>query len=120
MSAETELYSALSGATAVTSLVAQRIYPDAVPQEQRGPSIAYARQGTEPVTTIHSAAPLGAFALLEVACMAAKRADADAVADAAIAALGAAQFVLQDRRAEFDSDLQLWGTVLTVRKWSTT
>lgn len=119
MSAETDLYSALSGDAALAAVVGTRIYPDAVPQEQVGACIAYARQGTEPVLTIHSAAPVGAFVLLEVVCMAAKRADAEDVADKALVPLAAAQFQLTDRRAEYDSDLQLWGTVLTVRKWST-
>ncbi len=118
MSAETELYAALSGASAVTALVSTRIYPDVVPQEQTVPAIAYARTDTEYLTTIHSAVPLGQFVSLEVVCMAEARDDADAVADAAITALGAAAFVLLTRAQEFDNDRLLWGTVFSVRKFT--
>ena len=119
MSAETSLYTALSSATGVTDLVATRIYPDSVPAEQQVPSVAYARTETEYVTTIHSAAPLGAFVSVEVVCMARTRAMAVAVADAALAAVQAVQFIPTSRRVDFDADLNLWGTVLALRVWST-
>ena len=119
MSAETELYAALSGAPAVTALVSTRIYPDAVPQEQTVPSIAYARTDTEYVITIHSGVPQGEFATFEVVCMAEARDLADAVADAAIAALGAAGFFLLTRAQELDTEKNLWGTVVSVRRFTT-
>lgn len=119
MSAETDLYAALSGASAVTAIVGTRIYPDAVPQDVKGASVAYARLGTEFVSTIHAAAPIGGWASIEVVCMAAKRADADDLAGKVNTAAAGAGFVLVDQRAEFDSDLGLWATVLTLRKWTT-
>ena len=42
MSAETVLYSTLTGASAVTAIVATRIYPDVVPLEVELPCVAYA------------------------------------------------------------------------------
>jgi len=119
MSAETLLYTTLSGASGVTDLVSARIYPDTVPAEQNVPSVAYARTDTEYVPSIHSATPLGAFVSLEVVCMARMRATADSIADAVLAAVQAAFFIPTSRRAEFDADLNLWGTVLALRVWST-
>jgi len=118
MSAETQLYAALSGAAGVTALVSTRIYPDAVPQEQALPSMAYARLETEYVTTIHGSS-LGQFGTFEVVCMAEARDTADAIADAVVTALGAQSWQLQSRRQEFDGDSNLWGTVLAVRIFTT-
>jgi hypothetical protein len=115
MSSETVLYSTLAGDAPVSALVGTRIYPDVVPQDATGAAIAYLKVGTEPVTTIHSSIPLATFTTLEVWCMAGARAEAEAVAAAAVNALGAALFQLLDRRAEFDQDSELWASVLTVR-----
>ncbi len=118
MSAETSAYSALSGAGAVTALVDTRIYPDFVPQEKTLPAIAIARTETEYVTTIHSGTPVAAEVTLDVHCMAATRAGAEALADAALAALGAATFTLQGRTPQFDPEgPELFSTVLTVNFW---
>jgi hypothetical protein len=123
VSSETLLYSTLTGASAVTAIVgtgsSARIYPDVVPQQITGSSIAYLRISTEPLTTIHSSIPLGGFAVIEVWCMTSKRVDAETLADAVQAALGAAQFGLVDRRVEYDAENELWAAVLTVRHFST-
>lgn len=118
MSAESQLYAALSGAAGVTALVSTRIYPDAVPQEQALPSMAYARIETEYLSTIHGSS-LGQFGTFELVCMAEARDDADAIADAVAVVMGAQSWQLQSRRQEFDSDSNLWGTVLAVRIFST-
>jgi hypothetical protein len=119
VSSETLLYSTLSTAAPVVALVGTRIYPDVVPQNVTGSAIAYIKVNTEAVATIHTATPAATFTTLEVWCMAGARAAAEAVADASQTALGAALFVLQDRRAEFDPDSELWASVLTVRHFST-
>jgi len=118
MSSETTLYSTLAADPAVSALVDARIYPDVVPQDVTGAAIAYLKVGTEPVTTLHTNVPLASFTTLEVWCMAGKRADAEAVASAAMDALGAALFNLLDRRAEFDADNDLWASVLIVRHFA--
>jgi len=41
MSAESELYAALSGHAALTALVSTRIYPDAIPEDQPLPAVVY-------------------------------------------------------------------------------
>jgi hypothetical protein len=119
MSAETELYNALTGAAPVAAIVSTRVYPDLVPQEQALPAIGYARLGTEPIGTIHSSAPVVERVTLEVACMAATRISADALADAAATAMGAAGFRATDRRAEIDSENNFSATVITVVRLTT-
>jgi hypothetical protein len=52
MSAETDLYAALSGRAALTALVGARIYPDAIPEGDALPAIVYQRAGTVPSTTL--------------------------------------------------------------------
>jgi hypothetical protein len=114
VSAESDLYTALSGAAAVTAIVSTRIYPDVVPQEQTIPSVAFARIGTQYERTIHSATPIMQTATLEIACMDDKRADAEALADAVVTAAAGSGFRVMDRRAELDSENGIWATVLTV------
>ena len=82
MSAETLLYSTLSGAAAVTAIVSTRIYPDVVPQDATLPCVAFNRIDTVYHTTIHSAVPVAETAILEITCMAGTRVNADALADA--------------------------------------
>jgi len=114
VSAESDLYTALSGAAAVTAIVSTRIYPDVVPQEQTIPSVAFARLGTQYETTIHSATPIAQTSTLEIACMDDKRVDAETLADAVVTAVTGARFRLLDRRAELDNENGIWATVLTV------
>ena len=114
MSVESTLYSTLSGAAGVTALVSTRIYPDVVPQEATLPCVAFARLDTAYENTIHSAAPILETATMEISCMATTRVGADALCDAVLAAVGAAQFIPVGRRAEFDFDNQMYATVLSV------
>jgi len=114
VSAETVLYAALTAAAGVTALIGTRVYPDVVPQESALPCAAFARLDTEYTTTIHSGVPIAENTTIEISCMALTRASADDVCNAVIAAAGAAGFTPTGRRAEFDSDQQLWATVLTV------
>lgn len=114
MSVESTLYSTLSAAAGVSALVSSRIYPDVVPQEATLPCVAFARLDTLYENTIHSAVPVIETATMEISCMAVTRIAADALCDAVLAAVGAAQFVPVGRRAEFDFDNQMYAAVLTV------
>lgn len=114
MSAETLLYSTLSAAAPVTAIVGTRIYPDVVPQDAALPCVAFYRIDTVYHNTIHSAVPVAETAILEITCMATTRVGADALADAALAAVGAAGFVAAGRRGEIDTENGLWATTLTV------
>lgn len=113
MSAENTLYSTLSGASGVTAIVGTAIYPDILPQDAEVPAVAFARTGTEFVSTIHAAAPLGASVTLEISCIARTREDADALADAVETAASAGGFVIADRQAQLDLETDLWATMLS-------
>ena len=122
MSAETQLYSTLSNAAAVTAIVgsgsATRIYPDFIGQTIVCPAIVYRRAETENVRTIHSSAILASLVTLEIWCMATSaRAGADALADAVETALASSTFAVVNRRAEFDADTETFVTVLTASYW---
>ncbi len=116
MSAETVLYSTLSGAAGVTAIVSTRIYPDVVPQEAALPAIAFARAETEYVNTIHGTT-VAKRAVLEVWCMAAGRAAAEALGDAVESAARTGGFMPSGRRPEFDDEADTWAAVLTVDYW---
>jgi hypothetical protein len=122
MSAETALNTALLAAPAVTAIVgsgsAARVYPDVVPQDKGLPALAYARVATEPILTVHSAAPIATRATLEVWCMAATRAAAEGLADIVSGVVGAARFIYAGRRFEYDPDNELFAAVLTVDYFS--
>lgn len=99
MSAETALYAALSNAAGVTALVGNRVYPDIAPEKVALPCVAWQRSNTEYQALIHNGVPDGEFVTLQVFCMATTRTSADAVADAIVAAAGAAGFYPQNRQA---------------------
>ena len=118
MSAETVLYSTLSGAAGVTALVSTRIYPDVAPQEGSLPAITFERTGTEYHNTIHGTV-IATVAAMDVWCMGATRASAEAVCDAVATAVRVAGFLTTGRRAEFDPESDLWAAVLSIDHWAT-
>ena len=101
MSAESQLYALLSADAGVTALISTRIYPDLVPELKTPPYIGYERVGTEPIVAISGAA-LGQIANMTLACWSATRVEAEAVADAVVAALAGSNFIHLTRGAEVD------------------
>lgn len=107
MSAETELYAALSGQAGLTALVSTRIYPDAIPEGKPLPAVVYIRSSTQPTYTIG-----GVLVCEDVHFMitgwAESRSDADAVADEIAAALTLAGNPSLDRSGGFDAETGLF------------
>jgi hypothetical protein len=118
MSAEATMYAALAGAAGVTALVADRIYPDFLPQNKAQPAIVYTRSETEYVTTIHTGTPAAALVTMETWCFAKTRPAAEALADAAQVGLAAGGFLLIARRPEFDTDTESFSSVITSTLWT--
>lgn len=114
MSAESTVYSALSGHAPLVALVSTRIYPDAMPEKTIYPAVVYSRSATEPIRTIHGSIVASAFIDLSVSCWGKTRTQADAVADAAIDALEAAKQNWTARSAGYDSETDLYATVIEV------
>ena len=116
MSAETELYAALSADAPLAAVVGARIYPDFLAQEISLPAVVYQRAETEYVTTIHSGAVLGSRVTLEIWCLHTSRIGAEQLADLVEAAI-AATFLPLDRRPEFAQETLTFSTVVTVSVW---
>jgi hypothetical protein len=106
MSAETDLYAALSGDAGVTLLAETRIYPDYFPEKEEGAYIVYQRADTEIYTTIHSAAIAAQSATLTIQCYAEGRDDVEALTNAVLAALPGNNFVVTSRSAAYVSELK--------------
>lgn len=118
MSAETEIFTALSGAAGVTALVAQRIYPDVLPEKTTYPAVVFARVRTEPTYGI-SGAYFGADVGVQVGCWGTTRTQADAVGDAVEAALRAAGMPHVGRSAGYDDDTDLFASVIELEVFET-
>lgn len=116
MSAESMLYSILSSAPSVASLVGSgasaRIYPDAMPEGIAYPVVVFSRTGTQPITTIDGVKH-GEFATLSLQCWALTRAAADALADAVEAELLSAGELPDAREGAFDPEAGLFATTMT-------
>lgn len=113
MSAETDIFAALDAAVALHALVANRIYPDLRPQDSVPPAIVYRRAGTQHESTIHGEVYLRR-AQVDIDCIAVTRAAAEAVADAAEAALIAAGMSPADRAGGLDPDTREYFARVTV------
>ncbi len=103
MSAESALYSALSGASGLTALVGTRIYPDVIPEDADLPAVVTARQGTEPVIGI-GGAKFGEFAQMIVSAWAPTRTLAESVGDQIAEALRVAGNPATNRAGGYDED----------------
>lgn len=113
MSAESSLYSLLSGASGVRAIVNLRIYPDALPEECIYPAIAFSRTKTDPINGV-SGQCFGADVDLAVGCWGNTRGDADAAADAVEASLTSTAFRRIDRESTYDPEMALHAALVTV------
>jgi hypothetical protein len=119
VSAETELHAALTGYAALTTAVADRIYPDFLAQEIPLPAVVYQRADTEYETTIHSGAVLASIVTFEIYCMATSRVAAEALANLVELAIAAPQNSLLpiNRRPEFEPETLTFSTVVSCTIW---
>lgn len=111
MSAETELYAALSGLAGLTTLVSTRIYPDAIPENVALPAVVYVRANTTPYYNI------GGYLLAEdvkfaITAWAESRTNAEAVADQIRIALDNSGNPITDRSSGFDAEVGLFAVTI--------
>jgi len=116
MSAESTIYSVLSGASGITALVSDRIYPDILPQKKPLPAVVYTRSGTEYLSTLGSPA-VASSATIEIWCFALTRPAAEALADAVLTALIVAKHYPSDRRPEYEEETQTCASVVVCNIW---
>jgi hypothetical protein len=112
MSAESELFAALSGDSAITAIVGSRIYPVVIPLGVDLPAIAYQRTNTEYVNTIGNAA-LAARVTFDIACGGKDFDSAESLCDL----VEALSFEKTNRTQTFDIDTDNFASVLTVNVW---
>jgi len=113
MSAETDLFSALSASSALATIVGTRIYPDAIPEDKAPPAVVYQRANTSPVTTINGIT-LAEEVRFSITAWSKTRAQADSAADAIAAALVVANHQAADRSAGIDTETGLFATSIDV------
>lgn len=114
MTAEQSLHVALATAPGVVAIVADRVYPDQVPESAATPAIAYERTNTVFLNTIHGGAPLGAEVTLEVTCVHGTRIAANALASAVVQAMAGTDFYGVDQQSVAEIDQDLWGAIVIV------
>ncbi len=114
MSAETLLRAGLIAHAPLLALVGQRIYPDAIPEDQPLPAVVYVRSNTERIRST-SGRNFGEWVDMSVQCWAETRSQADAVADAVIDAVESAEQDITDRAAMADLDIGIHGVSLSIR-----
>lgn len=112
MSAESDLYTALSGASGVTDIVSTRIYSDVRDQETDVPALTYTRSGTSVISSLHTGAVFAEQASLSVDCLAKTREGAEELADQVYLACTSANLSYQDRAGQYDPDSDLFITTL--------
>lgn len=117
MSAETLIYSTLSGAAGVTAIVALRIHPDFLAQEISLPAIVNQRADSEYINTIHSGLPVAIKVTMDTFCLASTRIGAETLADAVEVALPAGGFRVSGRRPEFDAETLTFAAIITSEVW---
>ena len=117
MSAESDLYAALSGSPAVVGLVSLRIYPDAIPEECQLPAIVFSRSGGEKIygldNSIHAER-----VRLRVVAWGLTRTSADSVASAVCSALIGAGLPPDMQDAAFDDQVGNFSSIVETDWWS--
>jgi hypothetical protein len=116
MSAEANLYSALTARAALTALVSTRIFPDVIPEGCALPAIVYQRASTSPVTTIGNVTVAENIRFV-ITAWAETRTAADAVAVEIGPALAAAENPAVDRSTGYDPECGLYAATVDVDWW---
>ncbi len=112
MAAEEELNTALTGSSEITAITADRIYADVRDQEDDVPAIFFQRSETSVINNIHGTARVAEIAIMVVVCFESSREKASALADLVITAANAAGFIYIDRRGDYDSDVDVYASIL--------
>jgi hypothetical protein len=115
LSAETDFRAVLAGYGPLASLVGARIAQNAVPPATAAPYVVFSGQH-EPSRGLDNTL-LGTKVTFSVTCWAKKTADADAVADQVVAALAAQGVECTARASDYDAEVDLDATALTVDWW---
>ena len=111
MTAEAQLYAALSGRAGLTALVGTRIYPDALPENVPLPAVVFVRASTNPTYTICGVI-VCEDVRLAITGWAKTRTEAEPVGDQIRLALEATGNQITDRSSGFDNDVGLFAVTI--------
>ena len=115
MSAEETLFFTLINDAGIDAIVGPRIYPDARPAETGLlPAIVYQRIDTETIQSL-SGAVLASRGLLQVACLAKLRAEAESLADAFVTVAGTQGWTIAARVAAFEPEAEIYVAAVDVQ-----
>lgn len=116
MSAESALYSILSGHAGLTALVSTRIYPDAIPEDKPLPAVVYSTESSVPEVCLNNsvAAEQSRFRIVGWGTT---RTSAAAVGDQIITALRAAGVPEDNRFSGFDAEVGQFADVTEITWW---
>lgn len=121
MSAETLINAALLASGPVTAVVGSgasaRVYPDFLVQELVLPGLVNQRAETEFINTIHTGVPIASRITMETWCLAETRIAAERLADLVEVALSNADFLVVNRRPEYDEETLTFATVVSSDVW---
>lgn len=113
MSAESDLYAALSGAAPVTDIVSDRIFSDVRDQETDIPAIYFERAATETINSIHNSTAIAEFASMTVVCFEDSREEAADLADKVISAATSAGLIYTGREGQYDIESDTFVSILS-------
>ena|SRR5687767_14434520 len=115
MSAEVRLHGILSAAAPVVAVVSDRIYNKFVPESASLPAIAFIRENTVYVNTIHGTGTESVVSF-DIYCVAVDDLGAETLGDLVAAIVPAAplNMVKTNRVAVYDSDTELHASVISV------
>lgn len=121
MSAETVVYSTLTGAAAVAAIIGAppnaKIWPDEAEDENaKPPLIVFERTSSEPEYTLNNTLA-ATRVLMHVTCWHVTRLGAETLGDAVQAALLAAGYPHTARESAFDDETDAYAAVLAVEIW---
>ena len=116
MSAESALYTVLSGAAGLTALVSTRIYPDAIPEDKPLPAVVYSTESSVPEACLNSsvAAEQTRFRIVGWGTT---RTSAAAVGDQIVIALRAIGVPEDNRFSGFDAEVGQFADVTEITWW---
>ena len=116
MSAESDLYTALSGYAGLTALVSTRIFPDAIPEDKALPAVVYSTESAAPEWCLDNSLSATAYRF-RIVGWGTTRTAAAAVGDKIVAALLAAGVPYDNRFSGFDAEVGQFADVTEITWW---
>jgi len=116
MSAESELYAAMTASAGLVALIGGRFFPDAIPEDSDLPAVVYQRAGTTPIVTV-GGLQVAEIVRFTLSAWSATRTGADAVADQIVAVMTTVGNPLVDRSTGYDPETGFHAVTIETDWW---